>query len=64
MMDFYEKVKSIFCMDLPTSMMHVTAKIPRFCNYFDSESVADDYQINARAKNHGTNVGEFENPVS
>ena len=35
-------------MDMPTSMMHVTAKIPRFCNYFVSESVADNYQRNAK----------------
>ena len=48
MMDFYEKEKSVFCMDMPASMMHVTAKIPRFCNYFQSESVADGYQRNAK----------------
>ena len=36
MMDFYVKVKSVFCMDLRAIMMHVTAKIPRFCNYFDT----------------------------
>ena len=64
MMDFYEKLKSIFCMDLYASMMHVTAKIPRFYNYFDSQSVAYSYQRNAKAKNHGANVAEFENHVS
>ena len=64
MMDFYEKMKSIFCMDLSTRMMHVIAKILRFYNYFDLESVAYDYQRNSRDKNYGTNVGKFENPVS
>ena len=65
MMDFYEKVKSILCMDLPASMMHVTAKNPRFWNCYDSASVADGYQRNAMAENHGTNdIGEFEDPVS
>ena len=35
-------------MDLPAIIMHVTTKIPRFCNYFDSESVAYGYQRNAK----------------
>ena len=60
---FYEKVKSVFCMDQPASMICVTAKIPRFGNYFYLESVVDENQRNVRAKNHGTNVGEFENLV-
>ena len=48
MVDFYEQEKSIFRMYMPSSMMHVTAKIPQFCIYFDSESVADSYQRNAK----------------
>ena len=39
MMDFYEKVKTILYMDHPASIMHITTKIPRLCNYFESESV-------------------------
>ena len=41
---------------MPTSIMHVTAKIPRFCNYFDSESVADDYQRNAKIIMNNLNI--------
>ena len=60
---FLQKGEEHFLMDLPASMMYVTTKNPRFFNCFDLESVAYGYQRNARAKNRGTNVGEFENLV-